>query len=63
MAVVVKYRESVGEVDIIHPLCYNLTKLTKSEVKLLHEMINSLDILLQLDNEYPDFLEGSDTVT
>ena len=53
---------SIGEVDIIHPLCYNLTKIEKSEAKLLLEMINSLGKLLGLDAKFSNILQGENTV-
>ena len=60
--VILKYRETVGEVDIIHPLCYNLLKIEKSELKLLIEMIKAISILLRLDSEFPVLLEDSHSV-
>ena len=41
---VMKYK-----VDLIHPLCYNLTKLAKGETRLLLALIESIEILITLD--------------
>ena len=49
LAIVIKqYERTIGEVDIIYPLCYNLTKIEKGELKLLLEMIKSIESLLKL---------------
>ena len=56
LTVVLKYRVSIGEVDLIHPLCYNLTKV--EETKLMLEMINSIEKLLSLDSKFSNVLQG-----
>ena len=54
---VMKYKN-----DLIYPLCYNLTKLAKGETRLLLALIETLEILLSLDKQFPDFFYGSDSV-
>ena len=62
MTVILQYKATLGEVDLLHPLCYNLIKVGKGDSKLLLEMINSIERLLGLDREFPDILQGDCSV-
>ena len=46
VSVIKLYEKTIGKLDIINPLCYNLTNLDKGELSLLLQMIKSIERLL-----------------
>ena len=49
-------------VDLIRPLCYNLTRLAKSEVGLILAVVESIETLLSLDKLCPCSFGGHGSV-
>ena len=46
VSVIKMYEKTIGKMDIITPLCYNLINLDKGELSLLLQMIKSIERLL-----------------